>query len=221
MGRNPVVRELEAMPRPLALHQITAMEASPEELVSIAAAVGCDRVCIFVYSPAAGISFPVVTRATKAAFLGRLRGEGVGVANLEYFPITAETDLDAYRAPLELGAELGACLAVTHVHDAEEDRAADTLGRFADLAAECGLAIGLEFMGLSPGCNSLARAVRLIDRIDRPNAGIAVDALHLVRTGGTPAEVAALAPAYFAYSQICDGHGLAPSSDYLPEALDR
>ena len=76
-------------------------------------------------------------------------------------------------------------------------------------------------MGLSAGCNSLARAAYFIDAVGRPNAGIAVDALHLVRTGGTPGDVAALAPRYFAYAQVCDGSGLALSSDYLPEALDR
>ena len=58
--------------RSLGLHQITAMEASPAELVSIAADVGCQQVCVFTYVPAVALpdqsgaaAFPIVTETTK------------------------------------------------------------------------------------------------------------------------------------------------------------
>ncbi len=55
--------------RQLGLHQITALEASPTELVSMAAELGCQDVCVFVISPEVPLSekdvpegrFPVVT----------------------------------------------------------------------------------------------------------------------------------------------------------------
>ena len=37
---------------PLSLHQITAIEAQPPQLVDIAAATGCKHVCAFVHVPA-------------------------------------------------------------------------------------------------------------------------------------------------------------------------
>jgi sugar phosphate isomerase/epimerase len=206
------------------------MEAAPPDLVSIAHEVGCDAVCIFVRSPPKpgaapddeeSFLFPTVTQKTKRAMIERLRDLPVTVTNVEYFPIGPDLVLADYRAPFELAAELGARLAVTHIHDTEDERAVESFGKLCDLAAEYDLAIGLEFMGLSAGCNSLARAVHFIDGAARKNAGIAVDALHLVRTGGTPADVAALPARYFVYSQMCDGRGLDLSSDYLPEALDR
>ncbi len=216
------------MARPLALHQITAMEASPLELVSIAAAAGCQKVCIFTHVPAVGLpdqrggaAFPLVTEALKPQMLARLRECDVTVGNIEFFPVAADVPIEHYRAAFALGAELGAERAVTHIHDAVDTRAIDTLGRLADLAAEYRLGLGLEFMGLTPACNSIARAAWFVDQVARANVGIAVDALHLVRTGGTPTEVAALPARHFAYAQICDGRGLHRSADYLPEALDR
>ena len=216
------------MERPLALHQITTMEASPVELVAIASEVGCRKVCIFTHVPAVGLpdrrgtaTFPLVTEASKAPMLARLRECGVSVANIEFFPIAADVPVEHYRAAFALGAQLGAERAVTHVHDAVDTRAIDTLGRLADLAAEYRLGLGLEFMGLTPACNSIARAAWFVDQVARANVGIAVDALHLVRTGGTPADVAALPARSFSYAQICDGRGLHRSADYLPEALDR
>lgn len=214
--------------RKLALHQITAMEASPIELVSIAAETGCSEVCIFVRSPLVpkkngemGPLFPTVFPDMKDAMLERLAACGVGIMNIEYFPVEADTDVETYREPLRFGAELGAVRAVAHFHDTDEARGLANFGRLCDIAAEYGLKVGLEFMGLSPGCNSLARAREILAKLDRPNLGIAIDALHLVRTGSTVEEVAALKPEQIAYSQICDGMHLEKSSDYLPEALNR
>jgi sugar phosphate isomerase/epimerase len=216
------------MVRPLALHQITAMEASPVELVTIAAAVGCQGICVFTHIPMIALpdqhgtaAFPLVTEDMKPQLLACLRDQGVTVGNIEFFPVAADVPVEQYRAAFALGAELGAARAVTHIHDAVDTRAVDTLGRLADLAAEYRLGLGLEFMGLTPACNSIARAAWFVDQVAHRNVGIAVDALHLVRTGGTPAEVAALPARYFAYAQICDGRGLHRSADYLSEALDR
>lgn len=214
--------------RPLGLHQITAMEVSPSELVAVAAAVGCQAVCVFVHVPeqslpgrAGSVPFPLVTRETKSVLVAKLAEHTIEVSNLEFFPITAEMPIGRYREALALGRELGAQRAVAHIHEDDSGRAVESLGQFCELAAEFELSVGLEFMGLTPACNSLSTAVRLVDQVARDNLGIAIDALHLVRTGGSPADLQALPPSYFSYGQICDGRGLATSSDYLSEALDR
>lgn len=207
--------------RALGLHQITAMEAGPVGLVRIAAETGCSHVCIFTQLPAGVTGFPVITTENSADFTTALRETGVRVGNVEFFPITPGIDLETYSAGLALGAEIGGERIVTHVHDTDETRAVDTLGRLCDMAAGLGLKVGLEFMGLSPGCDGIAKAAWYVGQVGRPNLGIAVDALHLARTGGTPADVAALPARVFAYSQICDAHGLHRATDYLPEALDR
>ncbi len=208
--------------RPLALHQITAMEASPPELLSIAAETGCRHACVFVHLPTPGVPFPAVTGDMVPAMRARMEATGVTVSNIEYFPLTAEVDLDAFLPALDLGAALGAHRLVTHIHDPDDARAAANLARLSALAAERNLGVGLEFMGLTPACDTLARAVRFIDLAGRPaNAGIAIDCLHLVRTGGTAAEVAAVPADYFSYAQLCDGPDLSVRGDYLAEAMNR
>jgi sugar phosphate isomerase/epimerase len=219
------------MARSLALHQTTVLQCSPPQLVSIAAETGCDAVCVFVQTPAnpgpGRPAFPRVTQATLPAMRARMRDTGIAVTNLEYFPLTADVSLDAYRPALELGGTLGGRRAVVHLHDADDRRGADTLARFAALAAEYGLAVGLEFMGLSAGCPNLARAVRLVERLGLSNLGVAVDSLHLQRTGGTPQDLAGLQRGLLSYAQLCDGpaladpdHALDPER-YVAEAFDR
>ncbi|MFV0278953.1 MAG: sugar phosphate isomerase/epimerase family protein [Parahaliea sp.] len=212
--------------RPLGLHQITAVEAAPPELVSIAAAVGCQEVCVFTNIPnleggdtAAPPPFPLVTEGNRAELVARLRDSGVRVANIEFFSLTPGLDVESYRHALALGAELGARCAVTHIMDPDKSRIVDQLGRLADIAAQYSLDVALEFMGLSPACNSLGRAVELVRQVRRRNTGIAVDLLHLVRTGGVPADVAELPAELIKYAQLCDGAAMGATADYLDEAL--
>lgn len=215
--------------RPLALHQITAMTADPAGLLRIAAQAGCASVCLFTHVPQVAIpdaeagahTFPMVTAANLGTFRAAMAETGVGVSNIEFFPVAPGLNVDALAPAFAIGAEIGAARIVTHIHDADDARAVDTLGRLTTLAASHGLATGLEFMGLTPPCASIQRAAWFVDQVARPELGLAVDMLHLVRTGGTAADVAALAPRYFSYGQLCDGRGLHRAADYLPEAMDR
>lgn len=212
----------------LGLHQITANELSPVELVELAAAVGCEEVCLFTHIPIAALPgddaptlFPVVTRDLVADLRSALSTHGIAVGNVEFFPVTAGLDIEVYREGFEVAAAIGAQRAVTHIHDADDARAVDTLGRLGNLAAQHGLRLGLEFMGLTPACASIERAAWFVEQVGPAHAGIGADALHLVRTGGTPADVARIAPELFTYAQICDADGLQVTGDYLHEALER
>jgi len=203
------------------------MEAEPPELVSIASAVGCQQVCLFTNIPvfdsseAANSSspFPLVTESNRQLLRARLRDTGVAIANIEFFSLTPGLDIESYRHGLELGSELGARCAVTHIYDPDPARALDNLGRLSDMAAEYALDVALEFMGVSPDCASIQRAVDLVQQVRRDNLGIAVDMLHLVRTGGTPEDVAAVSPGLIRYAQLCDGADMRVCADYMEEAL--
>ena len=56
-------------------------------------------------------------------------------------------------------------------------------------------------------------------KVAQPNAGILVDALHLIRSGGRPADVAALKPGTVSYVHLCDAlaREIAPA-DFAEEA---
>lgn len=219
------------MARPLALHQTTVLQSTPLELVEIAADVGCAGICVFVHVPdhrgPGRPVFPRVTREMLPEMHARMQALGVGVTNLEYFPLTAETAPENYRASLELGALLGAQRAVAHLHDADASRGADTLARFCELAQEYRLTVGLEFIGLSAGCPNLQRALQIVRQLGLANLGIGVDALHLQRTGGAPGDLRGVERHLLSYAQLCDGIALddpAQALDparYIAEAFDR
>jgi sugar phosphate isomerase/epimerase len=216
------------MARPIGLHQVTVMDADPLHLVEIAASTGCDRVSVFTFSPKpvlpgqkSRLLFPTVTPEMQGDMQQRLAAHGVAVMGIEFFPITADADLADYVAGLSLGRSLGATRAVTHIHDTDSARAADKLGALCDLAAKEQLTVGLEFTSLTRGCGSIQRAAWFVDQIKRSNFGIGVDCLHLVRSGATVEDLEGLESRYFSYAQICDGVGLAASSDYMSESHDR
>jgi sugar phosphate isomerase/epimerase len=71
----------------------------------------------------------------------------------------------------------------------------------------------LEFMIFS-SVRTLVDAVRVIDRTAHPAAAILVDALHMQRSGATPADIAALPATLLPYAQLCDG----PSEPIRPAA---
>lgn len=208
----------------LALHQITMMAGGPEGLVRFAAEAGLDGVCLFTATPldADGENmFPVVESNAASSFKRLLRDHDIRIINAEYFPVMPGRDVAEYLPAITLAAELGAKRLVTHIHETESERAVDQLSKLCAIARRHGLDVGLEFTGFAGGCNSLAGAVALHGRVDQPNLGIAIDALHLFRTGGTLAQLLAVDPQIIAYAQLCDGPDLRITNDYIEEAMNR
>lgn len=208
----------------LALHQITMMEGGPEGLVRFAAEAGLDGVCLFTATPldANGQDmFPVVDPALASSFKRLLRDHDMRIINAEYFPVMAELDVAEYLPAISLAAELGAKRLVTHIHDTDVPRAEDQLSKLCNMALDHGLEVGLEFTGFSAGCRRLDDAVALHEHVNQPNLNLAIDALHLVRTGGTLEQLRAVDPAIIGYAQLCDGPDFRLSNNYLEEAMNR
>lgn len=215
--------------RPLALHQLTALEATPLELVTLAKESGCQRIVTWVHDPVdpfpgtgwTQFGWPCITSQTKDEMKLRLDDNGIELANIEMFPIAPAVNVADYRKDFELGAELKAARAVAHLHDHDEARCLDNFGKFCEMAAEYDLGVGVEFMGLVKACRTLDRALYYVTQIDRPNVGVALDFLHVVRTGATIDDIRAIPAKYISYAQICDGPGLQVTDDYLDEGLNR
>ena len=204
--------------RALSLHHLTALDVSPADLVSLAAELGVEHVCLFTQvEPATAGLFPAVSAANSSEVRARCAATGVTVCNLEYFPLTAGVDLSLYKAGLDIGAALGARRATCHVQTGEPEHGIDLFGRFCDLAAEYGLEVGLEFTGFSQ-CRSIGAAAAIVEAAGRANGGIVADALHLFRTGGTPGDVARYAH-LINYIQVCDGPAEQTPEGYFAEAV--
>lgn len=208
---------LLARPR-LSLHHLTALDASPAELIAIAGQLGCDHVCLFTHVPdAIAQLFPCVTEGDVPAVSAALDEAGVSLCNLEVFPLDGDPDWAGFERSLAVGRALGASRATVHIHDVDDRAGAAMLARFCDLAAGFGIVAGLEFNGFS-AVRTLPQAAAILRAADRSNAALVCDMLHLVRNGCGPGDVAAERD-LIGYLQICDGPLERADSEVWHEAI--
>lgn len=216
------------MARLLGLHQLSAMDISPLDLIEVAASCGYGAVSLFTNAPVVPIAgqegkftFPTVTAQMKGEVRARLAAHGLEVINAEFFLLRPDADLDGFRPGLALGRELGARNAMTHIFEPDPARAEDLLGRFCAIAAGEDMRVSIEFCQMTPGCKTLPAARAFVDAVGVPNLGFGICPMHLVRSGGTAADVAALDSATLFYGQLNDGHGLHVADAYFDEVHDR
>lgn len=214
--------------RAIGLHQLTAMDIGPLELIEVAAACGFGAVSLFTNAPHVPIAgqegkfiFPTVTTALEREVTARLEDHGLAMVNAEFFLLRPEIDLAAYLPGLALGRRLGARHAVSHVFEPDPARAADLIGAFCDLAAGEEMTVALEFCPMTPGCKTIHQAAWFAEQVGRRNLGFGICPMHLVRSGGTPADIAAQPPARVLYGQLNDGHGTQQAEAYFDEVHDR
>lgn len=115
---------------------------------------------------------------------------------------------DAARAELFRAADaLGARHVKVMPPFLPDDPAGEALaGEFAALcaqAADHGLLIGLEMLPFST-LPDLGSALGMVAAADAPNGGLLLDIWHVVRSGGTMDEVAALPARFIIAAELCD-----------------
>jgi sugar phosphate isomerase/epimerase len=162
------------------------LSRTPTEVVDAAVAAGVVEVSLSVED------------AVRAGPRGRAelsryatdRGVAVGVLDglLSWMPLTSRRLAERASplpAVLEAARDLGAghLNAVVVKTDLDTDGLADSLAQACDAAAAAGCAVMLEFSPIG-GLPDLAAAWDLVQRADRPNAGILFDTWHFFR--GTP-----------------------------------
>jgi sugar phosphate isomerase/epimerase len=188
---------------PLSLHQLTALDASPEDLIAIAGELGCAHVCLFTHVPERALGvYPLVTAEHVPMVAGLLERHGVGLCNLEVFPLDG-SDMASFEAGLAVGQALGATRATAHIHDADHAVAVARFAAFSDLAARYGIAAGLEFNAFT-AIKDVHAAAAIVREAARPNGSLVLDMLHLFRNGGNAGDAASVAD-ITDYAQLSDG----------------
>lgn len=189
----------------LSLAPVTINEVDPPELIAAAAAAGFDSADLRVLgAPGAAPVVPVIgNRPMMGAIAAACADTGVSIFAATGIWLVPGFTLEAALPALEVAARLGAEQFLAVGNDPEEGRMGDNLARLAAAAAAARLSVALELMPYT-AVNSITKARRLIEATGAPNLGLVVDALHLARSGGTPADIAALAPGQAAYLQLCD-----------------
>lgn len=197
------------MDRLLSLAAGVCPETGPADFVAACAAAGWD---------ACGIWFDAATWTDAVAAEVRLRRDDTGLMALDMEPIFVTPAGDHGEVMIEAAATVGARNLLVVSRGVDDEQFADRFGELCDLAAVHGIGCSLEFMRFM-SVRDLPQALAVLDRVNRPNAGVLIDNLHLARTGGIVADVAAIAADRLAYVQLCDAP-TAPPADFVVEALD-
>jgi len=198
--------------RVLSLAALTALELSPPELVSTAAAAGYTHVGLRLIAATptepqhAMIGDTPMVRETRA----RLDATGVLALDVEIFRLRPDTDVarDA-QGIVETGARLGAKHLLVAGNDPDEARLTDNFAALCDLAMRYGIAAHLEFIPWTDA-KDLAQAARIVERAGKANGGILVDAFHLSRSRSRIDDIARLPASCFRYAQLCDAPAAIP-----------
>ena len=201
--------------REIALANLMVLDADPPGVVTAAVAAGFDAVTLRL-ADGTGDPNPLVDDApTRARTAAPCASTGSACSTSRSSACAPTADVAALEPMLACAAELGARHLLVVSQDPDPRRSARTFAAVADAAAVHGVRAVLEFMVFS-AVRTIADAWAILEASERPDAGLLVDPLHLARSGGSPADVAALAaahPARFPYAQLCDAPATAPGTE--------
>lgn len=202
----------------LSLAPVTINELDPPALIAAAHEAGFASVDLRVIgAPGAAPVAPVIgNRPMVAAIAAALADTGVTLFGATGVWLVPDFSLDDALPALEIAARLGAECFLAVGNDPDEGRMTANLARLAAAAQAHRLRIALELMPYT-AVNSLAKAHRMVAACPDANPGLLIDALHLARAGGTPAEVAAIPAGRIAYLQLCDAPATLPPGMVLRE----
>ena len=172
---------------------------------------------------------------TATKLKDRASSLGLQLTQLEYFPLATphspgvaqELATDMAQTAAELG-----CTCVTTVGNAAEgfvdplpddvpigNQIIDNFGVLCDACDTVGIGCGVEFMPFVTAIDTLSRAVELLRAVDRPNAGLIIDALHFFRSGPDWSGLRDVAPGDIHTVQLCDGLAQSRPGPYIMESL--
>ena len=206
----------------LSLAHLSVLDATPPELVTVAAAAGFRRIGIRLSAtPSVGVPPYDMLGDTPLLreTLARLADTGVSVLDVEFLRFEPELPEGIPEGFLEAAARLGAQYVLVMSAEPVEARTIERFSHLCDRAQQYGLQVCLEF-AIYTGVRTLADAVRVVKKSGCANASVLVDALHFSRSGGLPSDIPGIDPSLFRYAQICDAAAVIPreASDLIREA---
>lgn len=205
--------------RILSIAHLSALDATPLELIAAAAEGGFDAVGLRIIPPRPGdvvapvVGHPEAIRQIKAELAAR----SVQVLDIEAVILTPTLDPASLAPAFEAAAELGARHVLANMYVPERGQGADVFAAICREAARFDLGMMLEFIPISQ-LRTLRDAVETIRLAGQPNGRLLVDALHLARSGGQPGELAGLPADLMPYAHLCDAPAqMPPPEQLIPE----
>jgi sugar phosphate isomerase/epimerase len=196
---------------PLSLGYLTIPEAGPAEIVEAAAAAGFFGTSLRIDAagplggPSRLIGNPPAIRETLRA----IADTGVVLHDFEMIRMRADLKPSDHEETLDTGARLGGRFIIVLGDDDDENRLTDNMAAVCELARDRGVRVVIEFMSWL-GVSRALQAQRIVKNTRKSNAGIVVYPLHVVRGGGSMAELTSLDPSHLFFCQICDARADRP-----------
>lgn len=182
------------------------LDAGPRHTLLAAAQAGYDAV---------GLRLEGDDRTIPMARSLRTMADDLGLAilDVEVARLGPGISLSEHLELLDLAAELDASFVLTVSHHENPQQSLQEWGVLAEAGVQRGLGLALEFMAFT-AVQDLSAAREMATTLGGSEAGVhlLLDALHLQRAGGTPADVAALPPGLVGYLQLCDGPSQGPET---------
>lgn len=186
---------------------------APVDMVTAAASAGW---------PACGVWFDATTWTDATTSQVRRRLDDTGIVALDLEPIIPAPDqADPGEQVLEAAAAIGARYVLFTSRLPDLSATADRFAQLCEVAAPLGVRLVCEFLPIFP-LRSLAMALEVVAPHPTSVAGVLIDNLHLSRSGGSVADLAAVDPARLPYLQIADAPAEAPTEPMalLDEAIN-
>jgi sugar phosphate isomerase/epimerase len=193
----------------LGLGHFTFLELDPVSLVRLARKSGFDFVGLRFHPVAPGQLNWLPDAGDMVALAAAMADEGIGLYDIETVVIDATFEPVALLPALDAAARLGA-RRLNACADAFP-ALPETFSRLCALAGERGMGVDIECMAWR-GIDSPAKCRALIDESGADNAGFLVDALHLIRCGGSAADLATFASGQIRSAQLCDAPSQCPTA---------
>jgi len=139
-----------------------------------------------------------------------MRDTGVAALDFGVFRLKRGVDLASFEPVLESAAVLGAREAVVNGDEPDPRVLAGLLHGLCELGRRYGIRMNLEPTPWT-GIPTIAAAVAVIEACGHPDARLMIDTIHVDRSGGTLADLAAVPPTLIDYIQVCDAVGPRPA----------
>ena len=185
------------------------LDAGPVETIEAAATAGFKSVGIRICGRRLADPYPQIigNRHAIAEIRRRIADTGMSLSNVSAYHVYPDVGVNDMRRVIDTVVDLGARIMVANSYDPDENAYVDKLRTYCEHGAPAGLRIAVEFMRYS-GVKTIQDASRVVAAVGTQNIGILVDALHLARSGGTPADIGKVDARSIAFAQLCDGKRL-------------
>jgi sugar phosphate isomerase/epimerase len=176
------------------------LESTPLlERLAPARAAGFDGVSVFTSDVSTALQAGHSARELRK----RIEGEGLAIGEFDpiakWFPsamdggglLAMDAD-DALRHAETLGAR-SVTAVVFPATPPSRDELVENFANLCERGTNVGVQVHIEFIPFTPVAN-LADAIDLVEAAGHPNGGVMLDVWHLFRSGGSAADIAAVAP---------------------------